>query len=418
MASTEGIIFGDLFINNEETFINSFKEYYKKNQVNIDKTINNLSKILSQMKTQILTGEDQDKFLQAWEDFQKIVLLNNKDLELIVGYRYSDKDDFYSTGISNTEIKFSTIIDQSEATTQGKINAGHERVKQAINLSKQYETAQKVQNFLTRQSNDFIKTLYQPLDENIAKTLVEKNFDYIPSGWKAGTPANKKVNNNKIKYGITKENYTPLIGKRWGEDIYFPQYYSGQGLGQAYDAFMNHIANHHKQIYFYLTTHGNKKNLEKINQLEEIIKFHHSGVYNEEGGVGGNFPRLLYEATNKIGWFTGGDIVIVDPETMSVVYNIQLKTTSIINNRTPSAFSIAVADLKKIIKGEDTSSEDDLGILSKLSPEEKAKVLFKQFKTSISNYSEFENKLEENIQQTINTQIKSLMSQLQKDLTK
>jgi hypothetical protein len=47
-------------------------------------------------------------------------------------------------------------------------------------------------------------------------------------------------------------------------------------------------------------------------------------VFMEEGGVekGSNFPRLLHESKNTTSWYSGGDIVIVNPKSMAVAYNI------------------------------------------------------------------------------------------------
>ena len=80
---------------------------------------------------------------------------------------------------------------------------------------------------------------------------------------------------------------------------------------------MNHLANHNKQVYNYLVQSG-LTNTTSLNVKEK------SSVFIEEGGAkkSGNFPRLLNESKNRTGWYTGGDIIIVNPETMSVVYNI------------------------------------------------------------------------------------------------
>jgi hypothetical protein len=47
-------------------------------------------------------------------------------------------------------------------------------------------------------------------------------------------------------------------------------------------------------------------------------------VFTEEGGVSrqGNFPKLLHESKNTVSWYTGGDIIIVNPKDMSIAYNI------------------------------------------------------------------------------------------------
>ena len=39
-------------------------------------------------------------------------------------------------------------------------------------------------------------------------------------------------------------------------------------------------------------------------------------VYEQEGGIKGHFPQLLIDSKKHISWYTGGDIIIVDPKTM------------------------------------------------------------------------------------------------------
>ena len=103
--------------------------------------------------------------------------------------------------------------------------------------------------------------------------------------------------------------------------------------------------------------------------------------------MSGDFPKLLSDSLNTIGWYTGGDIVIVDPETMSVIYNIQLKTTQDTRvvegvEKFPAKFKIAVANLKKIINGSyDKKGNEIVSPFSKLSPQEKAKRLFEELQT-------------------------------------
>jgi hypothetical protein len=109
------------------------------------------------------------------------------------------------------------------------------------------------------------------------------------------------------------------MGRPWREPFYSSNtYFMGLGLGKAYDAFMNHLANHNRAVYDYLSSSGLQDNISPFNIREK------ASVFKEEGGVtkNGNFPRLLKESNNNTGWYTGGDIIIINKETMAVVYNI------------------------------------------------------------------------------------------------
>jgi hypothetical protein len=103
---------------------------------------------------------------------------------------------------------------------------------------------------------------------------------------------------------------------------------------------MNHVANHHHQVYDYLVKGG---------LTEPPVTIHKKGsVFHEEGGAEAqsSFPRLLNESKNHTGWYTGGDIIIVDPKTMGVVYNIQLKTTT---EKNITVFAEKVAAIRNFI---------------------------------------------------------------------
>ena len=248
-----------------------------------------------------------------------------------------------------------------------------------MNLAKQKERAEKIEAVLKEHLNNYIDELYyHRLGYSETVQLIDTNFDYIPQKWRK-------------KYHLT----DILPDKNW-QEIYYSNYYSGQGLGQAYDAFMNHVANHHREVYSYLSKNGTSGDGFSISQLKD--------VYSEEGGLQGNFPKLLSDSLNTVGWYTGGDIIIVDPETMTVIYNIQLKTTQdtrIVKGieKFPTKFEIAVANLKKIINGSyDKKGNEITSPFSKLSPQEKAKRLFEELQTSISNYSEFDSAIDNTIE--------------------
>lgn len=357
MAEITGIIFADLFINDKKFFIDFFSSYYKNNQAIIDKAITDLESVLKQYTTKVVTKEMANSFKEKWNNFERIVLMNQKDLQLIVSYR----------GTQEYDATFSQIVNQSdvegEGYTKGKltygINSGHELIQQSMEALK----ASDIEKFLQKHLNDFLNQLREQISGDEAEKIHRYHEYCLLSA----------LQNSKEH----------ITGRTWINAFYaqsYGHYYGGQGLGQAYDAFMNHLANKERSIYDYLRTNGKQF----INTEVGVTK---RTVYQEERGVLkiGHFAELLKESRNHIGWYTGGDIVIVSPETMEIVYNIQLKTTG---RKTLSVFTEKVEAIRTFLDG-----------LIALSPEEKGERIFDFLLTSISNHDEF-NKLP---QKTINS---------------
>ena len=368
-VSTSGIVFADLFVNSKEAFVKYFTQYFNENRAAVETAILNLETVLDSIKTKTLDVAHAEQFHRAWEEFQRVVLLNTNNLELIVGYRDPGK----------TNIQFSTIVDMQSVVGKGNmINAGNALVKDTMSWARASEKAEKIEKIMQSHLNGFINTLYTRLNEDEKHLLITKNLAAIPDVWK------------HPRAGDT------LIGQRW-QDIFYTQYYTGQGLGKAYDAYMNHLANYHTEIYSYLATGG-------ISGNGDISSIPHA-VYREEGGAGGNFPVLLNESLNTTGWYTGGDIIIIDPQTMEVVYNIQLKTTQQGitkkgKKKIPKKFDIAIAKLKTYINGGEIKVGNNnlkFSPLSTLSPEEKASQLFDLLKTNVSNVKAFDNAVQQTI---------------------
>lgn len=307
------------------------------------------------------------EFQSKWKKFQEVVLLNKKPLELIVAYR----------GTKNQSAEISTILEQNMAEQiRGKewgIDTAGEAVSSAIDTALK---AQEVQNFLNLHLNGFLAQLGQPLSGEEA--------NYLYSQYKSKLVSYYLEKNHHLTGATWAQAFYGSTSKKTGK-INLNRYYRGQGLGQAYDAFMNHMANYEKGIYNYLKTSG----MEQIN-----LNFGNKdsiSVYEQEGGIKGHFPQLLVDSKNHIRWYTGGDIIIVDPKTMQVVYNIQLKTTG---KKTKSLFKERIQSLRTVInslKSQDASTQ--------------AKILFNQFKTEISNFNEFDNLVQEDIDDLVKTAI-------------
>lgn len=350
----KGVIFSDLFITNKQIFIDFFEQYYLSNQQQIDAVSLKLNQVLTTYKTKQVTEKMASDFKQSWNDFQRYVLLNSQDLQLIVAYR----------GYQGKDAHFSQIVKQSEVeeTVSGRygINAGNDLIKDSMASLR----AQKVEHFLQSHLNGFLNQLESPIGKQNEKLLQRYHSQLLHSDFKGG------------------KAYRGLADLKWREPFYgagrgaADAYFSGRGLGQAYDAFMNHLANYNRQVYDYLIRGGKIQ----TTSLDTRQRDPGHSVFNEEGGAGssGNFPRLLNESKNSIGWYTGGDIVIVNPDTMSIVYNIQLKTTTV---NKPSVFGEKVEAIRKFINI----------FIKTTKPKEKAEKLFDFLVTSVSNKNEFNN---------------------------
>lgn len=362
MANNSGIIFADIFINNKDMFVDIFEQYYLKNQQELDKVITQLNSVLTEYTTKQVTVSMADAFQKSWKEFQQKVLLNQADLQLIVAYR----------GQSGKDGQFSQIIKQSdvEGNVGGAygIDSGNKLIKDSMQALK----AQQVESFLQTHLNGFLNQLETPITKGEAIKIYKYHQQFLHTMF-------------------LESKHPPITGQKWRVPFYgasASHYFSGRGLGQAYDAFMNHLANHNKQVYDYLAQGGLVSNT-PLNPQEK------GSVFQEEGGVEkqGSFPYLLNESKNHTGWYTGGDIVIVNPQTMGVVYNIQLKTTTA---NKPSVFAERVSDIRKFI-----------GALINMTPRQKGEKIFDFLLTSVSNRQDFNNLPQQTIDDLIKTNLKT-----------
>ena len=131
-----------------------------------------------------------------------------------------------------------------------------------------------------------------------------------------------------------------------------------------------------------------------------MFPFINAQVAHNIGACGrGNmhFPKLLNESKNHVGWYTGGDIIIVNPKTMNIVYNIQLKTTTA---NKQSVFAEKVSAIRTFIQQ-----------FIKYTPRQKGEKLFDFLLTSVSNRNDFNNAPQDTINDII-------YNELQKKLNK
>lgn len=372
MANIEGIIFADLFITNKNLFIDFFTQYYTEYSSYINTAILNLNTVLTKYTTQTVTAASAAEFEAAWNEFQTIVLMNNQNLQLLVAYR----------GQSGLNAQFSQILDQSSVMGVGKtsygtaygINAGNQLVRDSI----KYLEASKVEEFLQKHLNDLLNQLDSSIGKKEAHLLHQYHTDCL---------------NSYFKY----DSEASLTGLKWREAFYSTNdgfYFGGRGLGQVYDAFMNHLANYKPDFYNYLATGG-------MNDINDFIDTEpNNTVYLEEGQVykSGHFPKLLSDSRNHVGWYTGGDIIIVNPETMSIVYNIQLKTTTA---NKASIFGEKISAIRTFITQ----------LMGAMNPQQMAEQLFDFLLTSVSNRNDFNTMPQKEVDKLLTDQLQIKLTQ-------
>ena len=357
LNNNQGILIGDIFVNNKEIFVDFFEQYYTLNKIQIDEVANRLHKILKEYGVKNVTYKMAADFENAWEQFEQIVLLNHQKLQLLVAYR----------GAGGKDARFSAIVDQSAvmgtedtnwAKNQYGIRSGHKLIEDSMAALE----ASEVEQYLQKHLNGLLAQLDTSINRDEAQLLHRYHNHCLSSYFQENDEAH--LTNVLFR--------NAFYAKNQDKDSSDSFYYGGRGLGRVYDAFMNHMAEHEKAVFDYLASHG-------AGAAPGVQKFGENSktVYREEGEVyqGAHFPTLMKESTNRVAWYTGGDIIIVNPKTMSVVYNIQLKTTT---EKTKSVFSESVADLGKFIE-----------IFVNASPREKGETLFHYLLTSVSNATEF-----------------------------
>ena len=362
-----GIIFHDFFLS-KDTFLPLYEEYYQEKKIEINASVNELLILLEQYNVKNVSPAMAKKFQFLWKKFQGQVLANKKPLQLLVSYRGD------GTG---EQAQFSQILNQEkvEETVNTKygytygINTGNQLIKDSMQIIQ----AQNIENFLRVHLSGLLNQLYSKIDSYTAQAL------------------------HKYHNQLINKNYTNRVKKRlhitnspWYKIIYGEMPFVAW-QGNAYEAFLNHMANHEPSLFSYLSSHG--KNAAKIFNYNIQKK----DVFSEEGGHSpdlGHFPQLMMGQINSIPWFAGGDIIIIN-EKLEVIYNIQLKTTG---KKNPTVFKENIIRLKNFL----------IQFNSLTSVKDKAELLFKEFQNSIANSSIAENlskKTEDEIMNLIKKQL-------------
>lgn len=379
MKIGEGIVYGDILVENEDLFIDFFTKYYQANDQVINIIIKNLMSEISQLNTIFSLGQYNASFLlpdnlinnfeDSYKRFQREILLNTKPTSLLVGYR-SD---------SGKTVKYHHVEDINKQIGFDAYQYGIEtKMDTEIKNMRRYRKAQTTEYFLQQHYNELLKFLENKIGKQDASNL---------SIYHKSTLKGKK--------------YSGLSDETWHK-VFYGNRFKANYIGNVQDSFLNHVANYETSIFKFLISQGQMSDSveDTINTLIKIA----TSVYQEERGVSpsGHFAELLDESKNTTRWFASGDILIVGFN-REIIYNIQLKTTSF---KKPSNFEIKLKELEDILQEFQQINN----------PVEKAKILFKKLKTQVSNINELNNAPNNDIDELIKTTLMEKTKELNIDI--
>lgn len=362
-AGQVGTILGQYFINNKEKFIELYEEYFKgQNEEKIRQSARSLQRAMKVLmvynNAPRIEGNElstaTEMFYKKYEEFEQLALGRPRGADTQIGFR--DKDGRYYQLSNITAEAYGNFQEQWGKRRQ---NFGIQ-TKELYSDSRRKGTALQMQNFILNHLNDMLSMLQNDIPNDAQYSDLCQRYSANLEHFK--NRQNEMLTSNPWGYYLLADASNPA-GKYT---------MTSQQSGQAYEAYFDHLANMHQWVYTFLATRGAvlPEYLDKISEGDL-----NTSVYAEEGGsltYTGDFPRLLFNARgNTTPWFASGDIVIVNPETGHVVYNIQLKTTKFHEN---SGFAQSVTKLNKFIEE----------FLAANTPTEMAELIWKDFQTSVT----------------------------------
>ena len=367
--SNEGIIFGQHFLDKEQ-FMEIMKPWYEQKfedfkqalQIEIIQPLESmwsLTRLKSKNKNgnyykfiKHKEGYDTKKIYDAWMRINQNYF-GNDEVQLIAVINMNNKEESMWT----TSIKEGDMITEKSKTL-------------SISANKLNQMQEKIGNILLCQD---IESIMQDHYANLLKTLDEYHMSKREARYLHILLGARKSNLIKEKrVEGEKEFFVKLNAEHFTNKTYNQTLFRKAQEGKKLDAFMNHMANAHTQIY------GLMSNSQiSIRSAENMLNSIKTSI-NKEGGfekVFKNKPvstqRWLYDSLNTTSWLTGGDVVVVNDEG-KVIYNIQIKG-SIKNSANWELSSKELLNFaQSIIREVD-------------SPEKLAEIMFEKLKTQTSN---------------------------------
>lgn len=350
----EGIIFGGYLLSEEE-FIPLFIEWYEQKGQLFKMELESLKEELNAMyerrlrdsasnpgkkKLGVYRTEAYDASLiyKKWENIQKNYF-GNDSVTLIAITRFEGK-----------ELTWTKNINENEFITQSGINITAAQFNKMVKTMN--DTAETV--FAAEIVQQFLRNHYAQMCTQLTKYRINEEEAQM---------LRESLNKKSALY---KSRFEQFTGKTYGDIIFASQ---TNAEGKQLDAFMNHIGQYNKQL-FYIMTKGNASK----NELNSITKF---DTHNEFLDIFTK-PKVvqpwLVASLNSTSWLTGGDVVVID-DSGAVIYNIQIKSTSEGKN-----FELALLRLSSLINRMINQMSKE-----KVNPRTLAKIIFNALKTSSSN---------------------------------
>lgn len=345
----EGILFGGVLLTKDE-FINIFKQWYQIKGENFKQRIKNLYENAGKM--------NNAEIYSAWDVIQNEWFGNDSVSIMFIRPNLSSKGQY----------EFTKILDEKKLLNKQTISGSDRNISKnllnAIEDKKILEYAKNLEFLLNQHYSGLLHTLSKAVTKEQAAEL-----HYIFG-------VKKMINKFKHFYTKDKKTLDEIIYLGLTDENQF-----GQIEGKHLDAFMNHLANNHKQIFDFF------KDSEKRPALPYLRKT----VFQEEGSLV-KFTQLLIDSLNNTPWYASGDILIVD-KNRKPLYNIQLKSTQ----NKGQTYDIATIDFLKLL--DSFIKEKDI--------DKMAKLLYEELKTNSSNEIQpEEQKFEEDILAYIYTKLK------------
>ena len=338
MAIQQGAILGGYLIPEEQ-----FKQVIKDHLLTNDENVHKIKRIINNS----LNNIKQKNIRALYKNIEKleVEILKNPPTSLMV-----------ITSLSSDNKNYNWYLQKSEKKTVLK-SGNLSRIKA---LEKEIQS-QELSKILSEHLYNMIKDIENGSILDLQNFFKKYNFMSKERKSKLGINAStSEYNMKKVIYGDN------------------PNY-----LGQIADAFLNHLGNYHKALF--------------ISNFNTPIEIKES-VMQEEGE---NFLQLLIDSTNNVGWWTGGDLILLGANN-EVIANIQLKTQGLSSKSFNAEISYSQLE-SELLKLKSLFEEDNIKDIEKFTNN-----FFNLFKTSGITEQAFEIMKDDVQQQIIDSVIKNI----------
>ena len=229
-----------------------------------------------------------------WENFEANLLLNPRTQLMTIGY-YQDKDNNVSTQIF-TYTKEKQSVNQKGNIDYNKLTAMRSALQNTYKSS-----------YFLDHYKDLIYSLKNEEITSKEETYFWNTYGDDEDPWMSSVKTRLHQAKNNGDY-----TYLNIV---YGSNIGF-----SQREGKIYDAFVNHLGALHNSLF--------RKGKDAIVTIDDSTQFFSQSVKDEENAnpnVDYGFLKLLLASLNSTAWYTGGDLILSDPNGL-ILLSLQIKT--------------------------------------------------------------------------------------------